>query len=221
MIFIIITCMCIAGCAYAALLIAPPTEVLGNMSRVLFFHVPVAWVSVIAFMYAGVMSIADLRKINTGIDDLKNQAYHATLIGIVFSMLALLTGAIWAKVNWNSFWNWDPRQKTIVFLLLVYIAYLSLFKAIKNESKRRRIGAVYLILAMVTVPLFVFILPRMADTLHPDIISNKNNYTAIDSRIRVILYASVCAYTMLFTVILRLLNKTHSLERELEELYEN
>ena len=221
MILIILAGICISIATFAALLIAPPTVGLGNMSKLLFFHVPVAWVSVLAFIYAGIRSIIDLNKLQKGKTVDQYKAYNSAKIGIVFTILAIISGSIWAKINWNSYWNWDPRQKTIIFILLIYVAYISLYKSIKNKNKQFRISSVYLIIAMVSVPLFVFILPRMSHSLHPDIIGKKQNYIAIDYKIRLILYGSAFSYSLMFIVILRLLDKASKVKKMLEEIYEN
>ena len=88
-------------------------------------------------------------------------------LGFLFCILATVTGAIWAKFNWGSFWNWDPRQTSIFILLMIYSAYFVLRSSISEKVKRARISSVYSILAGVTVPFFIFILPRITSGLHP------------------------------------------------------
>ena len=98
-------------------------------------------------------------------DDIRSSS--AAGLGLLFCILATVTGAVWAKFNWGSFWNWDPRETSIFVLLLIYGAYFSLRSAIEVEEKRATLSSVYSIIAAVTVPFFVFIMPRIMTGLHP------------------------------------------------------
>lgn len=140
--------------------------------RILNFHVPVAWISVLAYMIAMIFAIQYLRtrKIEY---DLKATA--AAEIGIIFTLLATITGMIWAKFNWGSFWNWDPRETAIFLLLLIYGAYFALRSAIDNDELKAKLSSIYSIIAFITVPFLVFILPRILDGLHP---GSNNDSTA-------------------------------------------
>ncbi len=137
---------------------------LEDKARILFFHVPTAWVTVVAFIISMAFGIRYLAKRNM-LDDIRSASSAG--LGVMFCILATVTGAIWAKFNWGSFWNWDPRQTSIFILLLVYGAYFALRSALDSEEKRATLSAVYAILAGVTVPFFVFIMPRIMTGLHP------------------------------------------------------
>src|SRR4030042_7028592 len=96
-----------------AFLWAPPAELLGDFSRIIYFHVPLAWVSVLAFLVSGILSIIflfDKEKSFQGLDD---KSYNSAVIGFVFSILTVITGSISAKLRWGTFWNWDPRETSI------------------------------------------------------------------------------------------------------------
>jgi len=136
----------------------------GQSSRILFFHVPLAWVSFIAFMHAGVASIFFLRSRSPRHD---RRAVAAVELGLVFCVLATITGAMWAKAQWGEFWNWDPRQITIVMTLLFYAAYLALRGAVPDPERRSRLGAVYAIYGLAITPFLLFVLPRLSFSLHP------------------------------------------------------
>lgn len=140
--------------------------------RIMNFHVPVAWISVLAYLFAMLNSVGYLRK-----RDLKYDMKAATAaeIGLLFTILATVTGMIWAKLNWGSFWNWDPRETSIFILLLIYGAYFALRAAIENEDARARLSSVYSIVAFITVPFLVFVLPRILEGLHP---GSENDSTA-------------------------------------------
>jgi heme exporter protein C len=85
----------------------------------------------------------------------------------MFCFLATVTGALWAKFNWGSFWNWDPRETSIFVLLLIYGAYFALRSALETEEKRATLSAVYSMIAGITVPFFIFVMPRIMSGLHP------------------------------------------------------
>ncbi|HET7153089.1 MAG TPA: cytochrome c biogenesis protein CcsA [Candidatus Kapabacteria bacterium] len=137
---------------------------LDERARIMFYHVPMSWVATIAFVVSMIYGIMYLRKKNTD-HDTKSAA--AAGLGLLFCLLATITGSIWARFNWGSFWNWDPRETSIFILLLVYGAYFSLRSAIDSAEKRASLSAVYSILAAVTVPFFIFIMPRIMPGLHP------------------------------------------------------
>ena len=148
----------------AAFLYAPRARDLGESTRILFFHVPCAWIATLAFFVSAFYSIQYLRKENLR-DDI--WAYSSAHIGLMFTVLATVTGAIWANEIWGNPWNWDPRQTSIFILMLIYAAYFALRSAVEEDDKRARLAAVYSIIAFVTVPFFMFIVPRIYESLHP------------------------------------------------------
>ena len=95
----------------------PKIGILGDKARIIFLHVPTAWLSVLAFLLSMIYSIQYLKKRDI-IYDIK--AVSAAEIGFLFSILATVTGSIWAKFSWGSFWNWDPRE-TSIFILLIQL----------------------------------------------------------------------------------------------------
>ena len=132
--------------------------------RILVFHVPMSWVATLAFLVSTYHSIRVLR--NGGPEHDRRAAASAEL-GLTFGILATITGAVWAKFEWGSYWNWDPRETSILILLLIYGAYFALRSAVGSEESRARLSAVYAILAFLTVPFLVFIVPRMVELSPP------------------------------------------------------
>ena len=108
------------------------------------------------------------------------------------------TGAVFAKIMWGAYWNWDPRQTSITILLLIYAAYLALRSAIDDPERRAALSAVYAILAFVTVPFLVFVVPRIYWSLHPDTIINTRGANEFDSRYTQVLMASLVGFTGLY-----------------------
>ena len=130
----------IAAWMVAAFYWAPLVPVLGETTRVLYFHIPAAWVTVVALGWSMLHSILYLRTRNLEHD---HHAAAAAEIGILFCVVATVSGSLWAKAMWGSYWNWDPRETSIFFLLLVYAAYLALRSAIEQEERRARLSAIY------------------------------------------------------------------------------
>ncbi len=150
----------------AMFLWVPAQEGLGNTGRIIIMHVPTAWLSTLAFFVSAVWSVRYLWKRRPADDD---RALAAVEQGLLFTILATVTGAIFAKVVWGSFWNWDPRQTAILVLLLIYGAYFALRSAVEDPERRRQLAAVYALFAFATAPLLTFVVPRLAEsTLHPN-----------------------------------------------------
>jgi heme exporter protein C len=173
---------------------------LEEKARIIFFHVPTAWLSVIAFLTSMFYAIAYLRT-RDATNDQKSAA--AAGLGFLFTVLATITGAVWAKFNWGSYWNWDPRETSIFVLLLIYGAYFSLRSAIDVEEKRATLSSVYSIIAAVTVPFFIFIMPRIMTGLHPGAKGDPAGAGPVVEfhmapSMRLVFFTSLAAFTLLF-----------------------
>ena len=213
MILRVILALWMAGWTAAAFLWAPLVPVLGETTRVLYFHIPSAWVTVLALGWSMVHSVLYLRSRNLEHD---HQAAAAAEIGLLFCVAATISGSLWAKAMWGAYWNWDPRETSIFFLLLVYAAYLALRGAIDGTERRARLAAIYSIAAFVTVPFLMYIVPRMGFTLHPDPIVNARGKVDMDPRIRIVLVAMLVGFTALFFWMLSLRTRLARLERARE-----
>ncbi len=154
------------GVVIAMFLVVPQYVGLGEAGRIIIMHVPTAWVTSIAFTVSAVYSARYLWR-RRGPDDAS--AVAAAEVGFVFCVLATVTGAIFAQIVWGVFWNWDPRETSILVLLLIYAAYFALRSAIDDAERRRRLSAAYNLFAAVTMPFLLFVAPRVAEsTLHPN-----------------------------------------------------
>ncbi len=155
-----------AGVLIAMFLLVPQHRGLGDAGRIIIMHVPTAWVSVVAFAVSAIFSALYLWRGRISDDD---YATAAAECGLLFTILATVTGAIFSQVVWGIYWNWDPRQTSIFVLLLIYAALFALRSALDNPEQRRQLAAVFSIFAFVTVPFLFFAAPRMAEsTLHPN-----------------------------------------------------
>ena len=182
---------------------------LEDRARILFFHVPMSWTTVIAFLVSMIYGIRYLAKKNLD-DDLKSVSSAG--LGLLFCLLATITGSIWAKFNWGSFWNWDPRETSIFVLLLIYGAYFALRSALEVEEKRATLSAVYAVIAGVTVPFFIFIMPRIVASLHPEPIVNTQGKVHMNNTMLVVFLSSLAGFTALYYWMLNLRVRAGRLE---------
>jgi len=181
-------------------------------TRVLYFHIPSAWVTVVALGWSMVNSVLYLLRRDLRNDD---HAASAAELGLVFCVVATVTGSIWAKSMWGSWWNWDPRETSIFFVLLIYAAYLALRGSIEGDEKRARLSAIYSILAFVAVPPLIFVVPRIYSTLHPDPIINGSGKIDMDPMIRWCFFSMLLGFTFLFSWLQSLRVRVFRLERRL------
>lgn len=160
-------------------------------SRILFFHVPFAVASFFGFLAAAVWSALYLWK-------RRPESDHASLaaieVSLVYCVLATTTGAVWSKVQWGAYWNWDPRQTSILLAMVFYGAYLTLRGAIEDPENRARLAASYAVLGFIVAPFLYFIMPRLAAvSLHP-----KPAGAEMAPDIGMVLVAAILGFTALF-----------------------
>ncbi|MCP4582875.1 MAG: cytochrome c biogenesis protein CcsA [candidate division Zixibacteria bacterium] len=135
-----------------------------DVYRIFYFHVPVALVTFLAYALAMFQGIMYLIKRDLKYD---NRSSTAAILGTIFCILATISGSIFAKQTWGMYWNWDPRETSIIVLLLVYLAYFSLRSAVDDAVKKANLSAVYSILGFIAAIFTIFIWPRIVPGLHP------------------------------------------------------
>lgn len=202
----------IAATMVASLLWAPLVPVLQETTRVLYFHIPAAWVAVLALGWSMLQSGLYLWKRDLRHDD---HAAAAAELGLLFSIGATVSGSLWAKSMWGSYWNWDPRETSMFFVLLIYGAYLALRGSLEGDEKRARLSAVYSIAAFVAVPPLVFVVPRIYSTLHPDPIINPAGKVDMDPVIRWCFTSMLVGFTFLYAWLQAVRVRVFRLERRL------
>jgi len=161
LILIVLSWVCIG-----AWIFPPPTPVRDNpeVFRIIYFHFPMAINTVVAF---GAGLFFSIRYLATRDFKQDTRAALSARIGIIFCVLAGISGSIFAKNTWGSYWNWDPRETSIFMLLLVYAAYFALRTALSDPDQRANLSAVYSIFGFVATIFFIFIMPRIMPGLHP------------------------------------------------------
>jgi heme exporter protein C len=163
-----LTVIFLAVATYLVLVFAPMEATMGNVQRVFYFHVSTGWVGMIGYLLAVVAGITYLRTADHKWDVVGLSGIE---IGLVFILVNIVTGSIWARPIWNTWWTWDPRLVTATIMELVYLAYLMLRQSIEEPDRRARFGAIYAIVGFVSVPL-TFLSIRIWRTIHPVIIGS-------------------------------------------------
>ncbi len=150
---------------YLVFIAAPTERTMGLSQRIFYFHVGSGWVGAAAFLVALLAGIAVLR---TGERKWDRLAAASVEIGLVFITMIIITGSIWAKAAWNTWWTWSPRLTSATVMWLVYVAYFMLRNSMDDPGKRSRFAAVYAIVGFVTV-LGTFLSIRLLKDIHPTI----------------------------------------------------
>jgi len=173
----------------------PAKGFIGESSRIVFFHVPCAWTATLAFIVAAIASIVHLIKRDSFSDE---SAAAAVRQGFLYSVLATVTGSIFADVMWGSYWNWDPRETSIVLLLFLYAAYLFLRGAITDPERRGVFCAVYALFSGFVMPFLMFVVPRVTASLHPQTVINRQGKILMDAPTKTVFFTALAGFTGLF-----------------------
>lgn len=152
---------------------APREVVMGEAQRIFYYHVPSAWVSFLAF---GVTVVAGIAFLRTGDHKWDRLGLASVEVGIMFALMTLFSGMLWARPSWNTWWTWDPRLTTYAILLLIYFAYLMLRQGIEDPDKRARFGSVYGIVGFISVPITYFSI-YLWRTIHPALFGTNSSET--------------------------------------------
>jgi heme exporter protein C len=173
----------------------PYREILYQSIRNTFYHVPMWFGMMLILIFSLVYSIRYLSSGRLEDDILASQAVNVALL---FGALGLLTGMIWAKYTWGKAWPNDPKLNGAAVGVIIYLAYIVLRGSLTDEIKRAKISAVYSVFAIVIFVLFIFIIPRLTDSLHPGNGGNPafSKYD-LDSHLRLFFYPAVIGWTLL------------------------
>lgn len=178
-------------------IVFPNRSILYESIRNLHFHVPM-WFTMIVLM--GISVFQSIKVLGSNSLDRDLAAEMAIRIGLVFCVLGLITGALWARATWGAFWTNDVKLNGAAVTGLIYVAYLVLRGSVQDAHKRARLAAIYNIFAFVLLVLFLFVVPRLnaIDSLHPGNGGNSGfSDLDLDDRLRVIFYPAVLGWILL------------------------
>lgn len=191
--------LCLA--LWAVFRYAPLELSMGAVQKVFYFHVSANWAGMLGFVVALVVSVIYLRTAELKWDVV---AVASIELGMVFTAMGIVSGMIWARPTWNTWWTWDPRLTTIAVVEIVYAAYFMLRQGIEEGERRARLGAVYSIIGFVSVPLTFFSI-RFARTIHPVVIGNGDPSNPVFNMTPAMLQTfllCLIAFSVLFVVLL-------------------
>lgn len=173
----------------------PFRNILAETIRNTYFHVPL-WFGMV-FIFLGAVTYS-LRYLRSGdlLHDCRAQAL--TRVGILYGLLGLATGAIWAKNTWGAYWSGDVKQNMTAIALLIYLAYFILRGVFEDPDKRARISGVYSIFAFVALIPLIYVIPRLTDSLHPGAGGNPAfGSEDLDNTMRLVFYPAIIGWTLL------------------------
>lgn len=177
------------------LLRVPRLSVVNETIRALYFHVPM-WFGMVAMFL--VSTFYAIRQLRNPIKENDVMSFEFANIGLVFGLLGIFTGMVWANYTWGTPWHGDPKQNGAAIACLIYLAYFVLRGSLNNEEQRARISAVYNIFAFAAMIPLIFIIPRMTSSMHPGSGGNPGfNMYDLDSRMRMVFYPAIVGWILL------------------------
>lgn len=194
----------------------PRLPILNETIRALYFHVPMWFGMLLLFSISVYYAVRYLRNPSPEMD---RKSVEFANTGLLFGILGMVTGMLWANYTWGSPWSNDPKQTNAAIALLVYLAYFVLRGSIENQEQRGRLSAVYNIFAFAALVPLLFIIPRLKDSLHPGSGGNPGfNAYDLDNRMRMIFYPAVIGWFMIGIWISQQRIKLKTLEEKLADI---
>jgi len=177
-----------------------PTDAssMGFSQKIFFYHAPIAETALVAFGVAFVAAIAYLRTQDLRWDRL---GYVSVRLGLLFSVLVMLTGMIWGKAAWDTWWAWEPRLTTFLLVCFLYVAYWVLRSVVDEEQRRATYAAVFAIIAFIDVPITFFATRFLPEGLHPVVIQAGDS--GMESSMLVSFLISMLGMTLLLAALIR------------------
>ncbi len=194
----------------------PMIPILEQTARNIFFHVPM-WMAMFAmFTVSFVYSIRYLNSPNISFDI---KAESAAKVGVVFGMCGLLTGSLWARFTWGTWWTFaEPKMNLAALAVMIYVAYFVLRSAFDDEEKRAKLSAVYNIFAVTTIPFLLYIVPRQLESLHPGAEGNPAFSEITAPELRYILYPAFLGFIALSFWIYDIVHRYQAVQHKADNL---
>jgi heme exporter protein C len=196
---------------YLALFVVPPERQQGDTVRIMFLHVPAAWVAMMAYALMAVCSLLGLVNRHPVADV---AAREAAPLGALFTALALVTGSLWGKPMWGAWWVWDARLTSFLLLLFLYLGYIALWSAIEDETRAARAAAILAIVGAVNLPIIKFSVDWW-NTLHQGESIFRTGGPTIASVFLWPLFIMAAGYTALFATLWIIRIRTAILQRSI------
>jgi heme exporter protein C len=199
-------------------LYAPLEATMNYVQKIFYFHIANAWVGMLGFIIAAVAGVIYLIKHDQKWDIVELSAVE---ISLVFFLIAIVAGSIWARPSWGAYWTWEPRLTTAAILEMVYIAYLLLRQGIDDPDRRARFSAVYTLVGAISVPI-TFLSIRFFRTIHPVVIGT-NSATSqgsfdMTSKMLVTMFFALFTFSVIFVNLLWHRIRLGQLAQQVEQL---
>ena len=173
----------------------PALPILNEAIRILFFHVPMWFTMIFLLFISAINSYYYISKGRINYDIKSNEYAN---VGVFFGILGIISGMLWAKFTWGTYWTNDPKLNGSALGLLIYFSYFVLRGSVKDELNKAKISSVYNIFAFAMLIPLIFILPRMTDSLHPGNGGNPGfNVYDMNSQLRIVFYPAVICFILL------------------------
>ncbi len=208
----IVTLILMLASTYAVFIYAPTEVMMGNIQRIFYFHMGTVWVATVAFVIVFISSILYLINGNRKWDIL---AYTSAEIGVLFITLTIITGSIWAKPVWGTWWTWDPQLSTTFVLWILYIVYLLIRANSGYDEKKAKYSAVFAIIAFIDLPL-VYISARVMRGISPVVFGPGGG--GIEPKMLNALIITLVSFTLLFILLLIERVKIENLKYKINKL---
>lgn len=197
---------------FYTLVVVPVEREMGIVQKIFYLHVPMAVTAFFLFFLAFIFSIFYLRHHDGKWDVL---AASSVEIGVLLTTMVLISGSLWARPIWNTWWTWDPRLTATFVLWLIYTAYLVLRLSVESEGKRAVFSAVIAIVGFIDVPI-VFLSARIWRSIHPVVVKTRS--IGLEPKMAVSLLLFTMSFALLGGILLWLRTSTTLLERKLLSL---
>lgn len=183
----------------------PEIAILEQSARNLFLHVPMWFTMMVGFVLAFYYSI---RYLNSGDFRWDRRAETATAVGLLFGICGLLTGSLWARFTWGTWWTFaEPRMNLAALAMLIFVAYFILRSAFNDEEKKARVSAVYNIFGVTTIPFLLYVIPRQLPSLHPGAEGNPAFSEITAPELRYVFYPAIIGFIGLSVWMMDILNR--------------
>ncbi|HEY7643817.1 MAG TPA: heme ABC transporter permease [Hyphomicrobiales bacterium] len=209
-----VTAILLAIGLYLSLFVAPPDYQQGETVRIMFIHVPAAWLAMFCYMVIAVASIGSLVWRHPLADV---AAKTAAPIGAAFTLLALVTGSLWGKPMWGTYWVWDARLTSVLVLFFLYLGLMAVWQSVEEPSRAGRAAAILAIVGVVNIPIIKFSV-NWWNTLHQPASVMRADGPTIDKSMLYPLLIMAVAYSLLFVWLHMKAMRAEILRRRVETL---
>ena len=205
--------------AVLSICLAPTEQTMGDAQRVMYVHIAVAWLSLLGFIAMAACALRYLFRRNLWWDQWSQAICE---IGWLCSTLTLVTGSLWAHSAWGTWWTWDPRLTISTISWLLYIGYIMLRGAIDNPERQARFGAIYALIAALSIPLNWMAI-RWWRTIHPAVVLPGNNADAVGSfgmsaSLQTTLLFCLLAFTVFYVALMMHRVKLEAMRRRVDSI---